>query len=296
MYHRATAQLLFLSGRARRDIQVAVAFLTTSVRQPDDDDWGKLKRVLRYLHGKLTLPLTMSVDDVSVVHWYVDASFAAHDDCKGHTGAMMTMGTGAKISFSRKQKINARSSTESELIGIYDALPSILHCRYFLESLGYGIKQNIIYQDNKSAIALEKNGKASSSKRTKHIRMRYFFIKDCVDRGEVTIKHCPTKEMWSDILTKPKQGKEFFIMRSKLMGCPVNLDDNPPKKKRAPQKTCTSKTTTEPPMTQSGYQSMKPPLEHSSRGCVVENAFWRYKKKNSLVRNSHARLMPVIAT
>ena len=223
LYHRATAQLLFLSGRARRDIQVAVAFLTTRVKEPDDDDWGKLKRVLRYLSGTRSLPLTMSVDDISEVRWYVDASFAAHDDCKGHTGAMMTMGKGAKISFSRKQKINARSSTESELIGIYDALPSILHCRYFLESLGYGPKQNIVYQDNKSAISLEKNGKASSSKRTKHIRMRYFFIKDCVDRGEVIVKHCPTKEMWSDILTKPKQGKEFFLMRSKLMGCPVDI-------------------------------------------------------------------------
>ena len=53
--------------------------------------------------------------------------------------------------------------------------------------------------------------------------MRYFFIKDLVDRGEVTITHCPTKEMWADVLTKPKQGHKFFVMRAKLMGCPINL-------------------------------------------------------------------------
>jgi hypothetical protein len=62
-------------------------------------------------------------------------------------------------------------------------------------------------------------------KRTKHIKIRYFFIKDCIDRGEVEVQHCPTKEMLSDVLTKPKQGKEFFLMRSKLMGCPIYLNE-----------------------------------------------------------------------
>jgi hypothetical protein len=133
-FHRTTAQLLFLSGQARRDIQTAVAFLTTRVRQPDEDDWGKLKRVLRYLNGTIDLGLCLSVEDIGLVRWYVDASYATHDDCKGHTGAMMTLGQGAAISMSRKQKTNARSSTEVELIGVYDALPSILHTRYFLEA------------------------------------------------------------------------------------------------------------------------------------------------------------------
>jgi hypothetical protein len=218
-FHRTTAQLLFLSGRARRDIQTAVAFLTTRVKGPDEDDWGKLKRVLRYLNGTIDMGLTLSVKSMGLVRWYVDASFATHEDCRGHTGAMMTMGGGAAISFSRKQKTNARSSTEAELIGVYDALPSILHAKYFLEAMGYEIQNNIVFQDNKSSITLEKIGRASGSKRTKHIKMRYFFIKDMIEQGEVEVQHCPTKEMWSDILTKPKQGREFFLMRSKLLGC-----------------------------------------------------------------------------
>ena len=224
MFHRSTAQLLFLSGRARRDIQVAVAFLTTRVKHPDEDDWGKLKRVLRYLKGTADLSLNLSADGFHIIHWYIDASFAAHDDCKGHTGAMMTMGDGAAISFSRKQRINARSSTESEIIGIYDTLPSVLHCKYFLQALGYNTSKHVIYQDNKSAMMLARNGKVSSSKRTKHIHIRYFFIKDCLDRGLVAMEHRPTQDMWSDILTKPKQGKEFFNMRAKLMGTPTQTD------------------------------------------------------------------------
>jgi hypothetical protein len=61
-FHRATAQLLFLSASARRDIQPATAFLTTRVRSPDKDDWGKVKRVLGYLKGTLYMPLILSAD------------------------------------------------------------------------------------------------------------------------------------------------------------------------------------------------------------------------------------------
>ena len=73
-----------------------------------------------------------------------------------------------------KQKINTRSSTEAELVAVDDMMPQILWTRYFMEAQGYGSKNTIVYQDNKSAILLEKNGKMSSSKRTKHINIRYF--------------------------------------------------------------------------------------------------------------------------
>ena len=87
---------------------------------------------------------------------------------------MMTLGLGAIISFSQKQKINSKSLTESELVGVDDALPQILWNRYFMESQGYN-EDNILFQDNKSAILLKKNGKTSSTKRTKHIKVSYFF-------------------------------------------------------------------------------------------------------------------------
>ncbi len=60
---------------------------------------------------------------------------------------------------------------------------------------------SILYQDNMSAILLEKNGKASSSKQTKHIKVKYFYIKEKVDNGEIEIEHCPTDQMWTDIKT-----------------------------------------------------------------------------------------------
>jgi hypothetical protein len=107
---------------------------------------------------------------------------------------------------------------------MYSALPSVLHARYFLGALAYNVKKSVIYQDNKSSIALEKNGKASSSKCTKHINLSYFFIKDIINWVGVLVEHCPTKEMWANVLTKPKQGHEFFVMQLKLLGCPVMMD------------------------------------------------------------------------
>jgi hypothetical protein len=142
----------------RRDIQTAVAFLTTRVKKPDEDDWGKLKRILKYLKGTRHMRLRLSIDALGVIHWWVDASYNVHDDCKGQTGAMMSLGRSAPISFSRKQKLNVRSSCEGELVGVDDALPLILWARYFIEAQGYTVEQNILFQDNKSTILLATNG------------------------------------------------------------------------------------------------------------------------------------------
>ena len=82
-----------------------------------------------------------------------------------------------------------------------------------------------LYQDNISTQLLIKNGKMSSGKRNKHIKAKFFFIKDRVDDGEMKVLGCPTKEMWADIMTKPLQGAAFRIMRDELMNCDVNYED-----------------------------------------------------------------------
>ena len=87
------------------------------------------------------------------------------------------------------------------------------------------MRPSLIYQDNKSAMFLEKNGKASISKRTKHINVRYFFVKDKIANGEVVLEHGPTEVMWADINTKPKQGRAWIIFRSMLMGIPKDYDN-----------------------------------------------------------------------
>ncbi len=216
-FHHLTAKLLFLCKRARPDIQTAVAFLTTRVRAPDVDDYKKLARVMKYLRGTADLSLTLEADNSNVLRWWIDGAFAVHGDMKSHTGAIMSMGSGAVVGMSTKQKLNTTSSTEAELVAVNDAMPMVIWMRYFLEAQGYDVKDNIVYQDNQSAILLEKNGKASSSKRTKHINIRYFFVKDRVSSKELRIVYCPTEEMRGDYNTKPLQGKAFYYHRNFIM-------------------------------------------------------------------------------
>ena len=113
---------------------------------------------------------------------------------------------------------------EAELIGADDAMPQMLWKSYFLEAQGYGTDKNILYQDNMSAMLLEKKGKKSSTKNTKHINMHYYLIKDRVETGDVVIKHCPTEEILGDHFTKPLQGALFSKSRSEIMNIPDDLD------------------------------------------------------------------------
>ena len=117
-----------------------------------------------------------------------------------------------------KHKINTRSSTETELVGVDDMMSSILWSRCFFNHQGYEVQDNIIFQDNRSTMLLERNGKASSGKRTKHINVQYFFITNRISKGEVRVEWCPTKDMVADFLTKPLQGAMFKRFRDLIMG------------------------------------------------------------------------------
>ena len=139
---------------------------------------------------------------------------------------MMILGAGACMSMSKVQKLNTASSTESELVGVHDALPDILWGKCLFEAQGHKIDHNVLLQDNKSTIFLATNGKMTSSKKTKHIRHRLFLIKDRVELGDVEIRYKPTGSMWCDILTKPKQGSIFRKFRGHLMNVPQDYDDD----------------------------------------------------------------------
>ena len=130
---------------------------------------------------------------------------------------------GAPITISRKQRLNTKSSTEAELVAVDDVSTLVLWTKLFLEEQGYEVTKNIIYQDNKAAILLEKNGKASSGSRTRALNIRYFFITDQVVRGNAVIEYCPTDQMSADFMTKPLQGSKFRKWRNNIMnsGYPI---------------------------------------------------------------------------
>ncbi len=221
-FHSMTSKLLFLAKQERPDIQVAVAFLTTRVKSPDEDDYKKLARVIRYLRMTKGLTLTLEADKTHIIKWWVDASFAVHRDMRSHTGGTMTMGRGSAYSTSTRQKLNKKISSEAELVGVDDVMPMIIWTRYFLEAQGYEVRDSTIHQDNQSTMLLEKDGKASSSKRIRHINIQYFFVTDRARAKQVSINYCPTGDMTADFRTKPLQGSRFRKMRGEIM----NISNN----------------------------------------------------------------------
>jgi Reverse transcriptase (RNA-dependent DNA polymerase) len=223
-FHNLVAKTLFATKRARPDTCTSISFLTTRVRAPDRDDWKKLVHLMKYLRGTRKMPLILSADGSGILKWWVDASFAVHPNMRGHSGGGLSMGRGFPIVSSTKQKLNTRSSTETEIVGADDFMPAICWTRYFLEAQGYQVHDNVLFQDNRSAILLEKNGKASSSKRTKHINIRYFFITDRVSKGDLSLAWCPTTAMIGDFMTKPLQGASFRKFRDLIMGVVSTVD------------------------------------------------------------------------
>ena len=217
VFHTFVAKLLYLAKRARPDIACAVDFLSTRVLYPDADDWNKLVRCIRYLVSYPDIYLKLSADKLMLQKWWIDASYANHVDCKSHTGSVMSLGNGGVFSHSTKQKINTRSSTEAELVGVDDMMGHVLWTKAFITGQGYTSPETVIYQDNRSAILLETRGQSNAGKRSKHIAVRYYFVKDKVDSNEFAINWCPSNEMFGDYFTKPLQGEMFFRFRNFIM-------------------------------------------------------------------------------
>jgi hypothetical protein len=163
-FHAFVAKALFISKRARCDIQPAIAFLTTRVKGPSKDNWKKLCNLLHYLKSTKDDVLLLKTDGTRIFKWHMDKSFAVHNNFRSHTGGVMTLGSGAIQTIPTKQKVNTKSSTEAELVSIDDVISKIIWTRLFLEAQGYQIKENLVYQANQSSMKLETNGKLSSSK------------------------------------------------------------------------------------------------------------------------------------
>lgn len=219
-FHTVVAKLAYLAKRTRPDILTAVSFLSTRVQSPTKADESKLSRVLKYLKhtGARSIRLVKQQDYPTA---YVDASYGVHADYRSHTGIVITLGQGPIFVRSIKQKINSKSSTEAELIALSDAMGDIIWTRELLsQQQKYKNKfvqqPAIIYEDNQSTLKLLERKKTFAGA-TKHVNIRYFFIADRAERGEIKLIYKDTKDMLADLLTKPMSGESFITLRDTLM-------------------------------------------------------------------------------
>jgi hypothetical protein len=151
---------------------------------------------------------------------YIDASYAVHDDCRSQTGCVITLGHGPIYTSSSKQKVNTKSSTESEVVGLADKSSQVIWSREILGWLNDQKEGDLpaatVYEDNTAAIQMMKRGRGCSEK-TRHIKIQAFFIGDRMANGDINLHHLKTDEMIADFLTKPLQGKQFIKLRNMLL-------------------------------------------------------------------------------
>jgi len=148
-FHSLTAKLLWIGKRARPDSETAVSFLCTRVHAPTTEDWGKLHRAIKFLKRTTTDKRIMGADNIlKLESSWVDASYAVHDNMRGHTGRAMSFGWGVVHEKASKQKINAQSSTEF-VVGVSEYVPHKVQIINFLIAQRYNIMAKcILYQDN----------------------------------------------------------------------------------------------------------------------------------------------------
>ena len=177
LFHHIVAKLLFVSKRARVDIDLTISFLCTRVSCSTNEDWEKLRRLLHYINGTLDMPRIIGAKGMDIMSTYVDASYAIHADMRGHTGGALSMGIGVIQGKASKQKLNTKSSTETEVVGASDYIPWTVWAKRWLQEQGYILKRNIFYQDNESAMRLESNGMRSAGDKSRHIHIIYFLLR-----------------------------------------------------------------------------------------------------------------------
>ena len=179
-FHSVVAKLLYLAKRARPDLLTSVGFLAKRVQCSTKFDMIKLERVLKYLNSTRSLGLTLRPKSDLTIYAYVDASYAVHNDMKSQSGMAITLGDGVSLSKSNTQQLNSKSSTEAELIALSDSSGHIIWVRDYLIEQGYKLGTAVVYQDNMSTMASAKK-RYSTSDKTRHINIRYFFIQDRVE-------------------------------------------------------------------------------------------------------------------
>ena len=144
---------------------MAVAFLCMRVKNPAEEDYRKLGKLIRYVGETIHVPLILGANDLKALIWNVDASYAVHNNMRSHTGVLLSLGHGTLMSMSCKQKLVTKSSTEAKLVGVDDAMTFTMWAKYFFQDQAKDLpdtsklkdlgNHNVIEQDNTSAIQLE---------------------------------------------------------------------------------------------------------------------------------------------
>jgi hypothetical protein len=215
LYKRLVGSLMYLTA-TRPDIMFVVSLISRFMESPKDSHWQTGKRILRYVAGTIDYGLWYPSESKSFLVGFTDSDFSGSiDDRKSTSGYAFKYGSSLISWASRKQPVVTLSSAEAEYVAATSATCQVVWLRRLMSDLSpKKLEPTPIYCDNSSTITLSKN--QVFNKKSKHIDIRYHFIRELVNEDVITVKFCKSTDQQADIFTKPLGTETFVSLKSKL--------------------------------------------------------------------------------
>lgn len=207
--------LLYLSLCSRPDISIAIGILSRHQHVSNEYLWKALKRVLRYIKGTLTSSLVFSKNEiVPVLEGFADADWAGDKETRKSTSGFLFKLYGCSVVWCTKRQASVSLSTaEAEYIALSEAIRELLWIVQILKDLNVNFEEPItIFEDNQAAIKMT----VAHITRSKHIDIRYHFIREKVQENFVKIKYIESREQLADIFTKPIPYPRLAYLKPKI--------------------------------------------------------------------------------
>ena len=210
-YRRLIGKLFYLSNATRPDISFAVSFLSRFASKPGQIHLQAAKRILRYLKGSENEGLVYTSfghEKNATIVCYSDADWGGDPtDRKSTTGFLVYLGHNLLAWTSKKQQVVALSTMEAEYIAVAKTVQELQWFQKLYKELPIQLDRTILFCDNKSSIEFSKN--QDLSERSKHIDIKYFFVRDHLETNETKLNHVPSEQMHADVLTKALPAAPF---------------------------------------------------------------------------------------
>jgi hypothetical protein len=216
-YREAVGALMYLMVGTRPDIAFAVGVVSRTLENPSPRDWNKVKRIMRYLRGSSTLGLTYKPNkEHNNLEVFTDADYAGDMKTALSTTGVVCMFAGAAITwFSQRQRGISLSTTQSEIVAASEGARELVWLIRLYDGLVGQREPPTIFIDNEAALKLAHN--PEMHKRTKHIAIRHFFIRELVIEGEIEVSRVTTESNIADIFTKALPKPRMCKLRN-MMG------------------------------------------------------------------------------
>lgn len=212
-YREAIGSLIFLVQLTRPDLAYIVNFLSRYLSCPSEEHWRAIKRIFRYLNGTIDLGIRYQRSgNATTLTGYSDADYAGDTETRrSTTGYIFTISGGAVSWASQRQSMVSLSTTEAEYIAASTATKELVWLRRLLNDVDSQCDQpSVLYIDNQSAIKLIRN--PEFHKRSKHIDIRYHFVREKLASNELIVKYVNTNEQCADFLTKALSGEKLNVL------------------------------------------------------------------------------------